>query len=500
MLTHSVLSTSQHRPERRVSPTTASVSPLPWIQVADGAPYFVTENGVPWTPIGQNDAITWPELSGLFRRRNLPAVEAHLRKLVEHGVTCLRLMLEYAHRAYRYLERPVGVFQRSMVRLWDDLFALCERVGLRILLTPFDTFFTWKRWAKHPYNRANGGPCAARTHLLVCPETREAVKQRLAFATERWGGSGALFAWDLWNELHPAQGDNRIDGFPQLIDDLGGSLRDLEIRLYGRAHPQTVSVFGPELVSQPALREPIFRHPTLDFANSHFYEHGTIDDPRNTVDPAVSAGRLVREALGEIRDARPFFDSEHGPIHVFKDRHQTLPEPFDNEYFRHMQWAHFASGGAGGGMRWPNRSPHVLTPGMRVAQHALAAFLPLIHWPRFRRRNLNGQLGISASGIAGFACGDTEQAVVWLLRTDSLGPDGMLRRGSGGVLASIRVPGLCPGRYRVTVWDTVTGASPGAHELEHDGTGALSITPPPITTDLALAVRRLGDTGVSGTA
>ena len=32
--------------------------PLPWIQVAPGAPYFVTEGGEPWTPIGQNDAIT----------------------------------------------------------------------------------------------------------------------------------------------------------------------------------------------------------------------------------------------------------------------------------------------------------------------------------------------------------------------------------------------------------------------------------------------------------
>src|SRR3712207_8786775 len=53
---------------------------------------------------------------------------------------------------------------------------------------------------------------------------------------------------------------------------------------------------------------------------------------------------------------------------------------------RHMQWAHFAAGAAGGGMRWPNRRPHVLTEGMRKAQHALAGFLPLIDWAHFRRR------------------------------------------------------------------------------------------------------------------
>ena len=100
---------------------------LPWIKVADGAPYFVTETGEPWTPVGQNDAISWDELAGLFRRRDLPAVEAHLRHLADHGVTCLRLMLEYAQVRNRYIERPLGRFVPAMVRLWDDLFGLCEK-------------------------------------------------------------------------------------------------------------------------------------------------------------------------------------------------------------------------------------------------------------------------------------------------------------------------------------------------------------------------------------
>jgi hypothetical protein len=103
--------------------------------VAQGVPYFVTDQGDPWTPIGQNDAITWPELCGAFRRRDLPSVEAYLQYLVAHGVTCLRLMLEYNHVEHRYLERPVGRFLPNMVRLWDDLFDLCARYQLRILLT-----------------------------------------------------------------------------------------------------------------------------------------------------------------------------------------------------------------------------------------------------------------------------------------------------------------------------------------------------------------------------
>ncbi|MDQ4061981.1 MAG: hypothetical protein M3145_12915, partial [Pseudomonadota bacterium] len=327
------------RPERATATaepgTVAAGSDLPWIQVAPGAPYFVTETGEPWTPIGQNDAITWPELAGLFGRRDLPAVEEHLRWLADHGVTCLRLMLEYAQVRHRYFERPVGRYVPAMVRLWDDLFALCGRYGLRILLTPFDTFWTWLRWSRHPYNLKNGGCLDHPSRMLLCPEARKAIKARLTFAVERWGGSGTLFAWDLWNEIHPAQAQDSADCFGEFIHDLSLHVRQLEERLYGRSHPQTVSLFGPELWWRPhlPLKDPIFRHPDLDFASIHIYEEGTIDFPRNTVDAALATGRIVREALAEIRDTRPFLDSEHGPIHLFKDRGVTLPEPFDDEYF-----------------------------------------------------------------------------------------------------------------------------------------------------------------------
>src|SRR4051794_10567570 len=97
------------------------VAELPWVEVAPGVPYFATDQGELWTPIGQNDAITWPELRGAFRQRDLLSVETYLQYLAAHGVTCLRLMLEYNQVEHRYLERPAGHFQPNMVRLWDDL-------------------------------------------------------------------------------------------------------------------------------------------------------------------------------------------------------------------------------------------------------------------------------------------------------------------------------------------------------------------------------------------
>jgi hypothetical protein len=462
---------------------------LPWIRV-EGS-YFATETGEPWTPIGQNDAVSWSEFDGLFRRRNLPAVEGHLRWLVAHNVTCLRFMLEYAQVRHRYFERPMGTFVPNMVQLWDDLFALCEKHGLRILLTPFDTFWTWNHWSWHPYNRKNGGCLDHPSRMLLCRDTREAIKARFTFAVERWGGSGALFAWDLWNEIHPAHANGSAEAFNEFIHDLSDHVRKLETRLYGRTHPQTVSLFGPELWWKPDMpfQEPIFRHPDLNFASLHIYQEGTIDHPRDTVAPALAMGNIVRDALGETPDLRPFFDSEHGPIHAYKDKHITLPEPFDDEYFRHMQWAHLASGAAGGGMRWPNRNPHVLTNGMRRAQHALARFLPLIDWPSFHRVNLNHEVAVSDPNVAAFACGDAHQALVWLLRKDTLGPDGTVRRGAAPSGVKLRIPGLHAGRYSATLWDTAAGLSPGAIEGTADDAG-LALSLPPFKADIALAVSR----------
>ena len=465
-------------------------SGLPWIEVTPGAPYFRDETGAIWHPIGQNDSVDWPELAPLFRRRDLPAVERHLRWLRANGVTCMRLMLEDARGRHRYLERPAGRFVPAMVQLWDDLFALCECIGLRILLTPLDTFWMWTRWQHHPWNKANRGPLDSVRRALLSKEMREALKVRLEFATRRWGGSGALFAWDLWNEIHPANAEGSAACFDEVIDELSAHLRKIEGSLFGRSHLQTVSLYGPELrwKSDLPLREPIFRHPALDFATIHIYRERSIDNPRNTVAPARAMGEIVRECLGEIVDSRPFLDTEHGPIHAFKDRRITLPEDFDDEYFRHLAWAHLASGGAGGGMRWPNRHPHVLTTGMRRAQKAMADFLPLVEWHRFRRRNLNEEAKAKKHQI--FACGDHTQAIAWLLRSRLLGPDGRQRRNGPVETAVMKLPIAAP-KVRVTEWNTESGVVVRQSE-QRSTEGLLTYQTSPFVTDLALAIIEIG--------
>lgn len=102
---------------------------LPWIARAEGAPHFATSLGEAWTPLGQNGSIAGKEFAGRFRRRDRPSVEHHLRHLKDHGVTCLRLILEYAQGQHGFLDRPVGCFVPAMARLWEICSCCAARSG-----------------------------------------------------------------------------------------------------------------------------------------------------------------------------------------------------------------------------------------------------------------------------------------------------------------------------------------------------------------------------------
>ena len=455
------------------------------IRVAPGGRYFETLDSEPFLFIGANDAVTWPGLAGLYRRRDLEGVEAYLLALRESGITVLRLMLEYSQTEGRYFERPAGSFNPAMVRLWDDLLERCERAGLRVLLAPWDNFWMARRWPRHPYAREQGGPAGSPQAFFTDPAVIAATERRLRFVVERWGGSGVIAAWDLFNEIHPHWGGTPAQQ-GEVIGRLSSAVREAEQEMHGFTRPQTVSIFGP--CPEEHQEDLIFRHPSLDFATTHIYE-GAIDNPTDTVAPAVTMGRWVRHALSRMAPGRPFTDSEHGPIHLFNNKRRMLDEAFDDEYERHLMWAHLASGGAGSGMRWPARNPHVLTEGMRRSLGSLASFTRLLEWRHFTPRDATTDLVLGSSELLPFGCRDERQALLWLLRDRPAGTSGVLPERGPLVGVPCCVRAFPPGNYLVTAWSTRHGSEVGRIPAVVAADGQLRVTLPPFQNDLALAVR-----------
>ncbi|HEX8465468.1 MAG TPA: hypothetical protein VF627_12700 [Abditibacterium sp.] len=463
-----------------------TLSPL---RVAPEGRFFETFDGQSFLFLGPNDALTWPGIEPLFRRRDLAAVENYLHELKANGVTILRLMLEYAHREHRYFEKPVGRFVPNMVQLWDDLFDLCERVGLRVLLAPWDNFWMSRRWDKHPYNTRNGGPAESCGSFFTDEATIAATIARFEFLIERYANRAVLAAWDLFNEIHPYWGGD-VAQQSEVIARQSAAIRAAEMRVQGWSRLQTVSIFGPK--PENGYDELIFRHPSLDFCSTHIYYHGAIDLPRDTVSPALAMAKWTRYGLEKSPRNRPFLDSEHGPIHLFNDHRRWRDEDFDAEYERHLMWAHLCSGGAGSGMRWPARHPHILPPATQAQYAGLARFAELIDWRCFAPHDFRAQIAVcgpDSRAFHRFCVGDEGQFIAFFLRRMPREHRGLLPPLSPLDDLQIRVRGLQDGQWNLTFFDPLRGEIIETRELKV--AGALGASLPPWQGSLALAARRL---------
>jgi mannan endo-1,4-beta-mannosidase len=127
---------------------------------------------------------------------------------------------------------------------------------------------------------------------------------------------------------------------------------------------------------------------------------------------------------------------------------------------------------------------------MREAQRSLAAFLPLIDWTTFQRQNWNEEIRTGHAAIKAVGCGDLRQALVWVIRTDTIGKDRLLRRDAKPVSTVMELPCLRPGMYRITAWDTLRGR-PTSEIMVNNPFMGLRFEAQPVVTDMAFAVRKV---------
>ncbi len=478
---------------------------MAYVRVAPGGRYFMTEDGQPFLVIGHNDAMPWPTLRHMHGEEDVATTEAYIRMLAEHGVTVLRIMLEYCEDEDWFFEDPVGQPVPATVLYWDDLIGLCERYQVRLLVMFWDTFFMSRRWEHHPYS-AGGSGFDGPGSFCTAESALEAEKARIRFFVDRWGDSPAIFAYDLLNEIHPYWGGSPAEQ-GRWVAEIAQFVKGYELERWGKRHLLTVSIFGA--IPEAEYLDLVMRHPELDFVTTHVYIFGLVDNPENTIDGALVMRDAVRHAFSQMDTVRPYLDTESGPIHLFMDLGRTLPTAFDAEYLHNMSWAHLATGGAGSGMRWPFRDPHCLTPEMHAVQRGMRRFLPALDWVRFSPEPWNHRMRVVARDAADegaaearlpvlpFGCGDRRQALAWLLRDLRLvGLDTVLPA------ADLILPGLEPGNYVAEFWETYEGLKTGEQRfvvgVEEGATRELRVLLPLFERDLAVAIRQVAGDEVGG--
>ena len=439
------------------------------ISVSPNGRYFVDEAGQGFLVIGENDAISWPGLNTLFERTAPEQTKSYIRDLRAHGITVSRIMVEYAQQPETYLENPVGTFSENVVAFWDDFIAMAEANGLYLLLTPYDTFWQSDHWDTYPYNATMGGPCETRRDWLTGRACIEAQKSRWRLIIDRWGRSPNIFAWDLMNEIELWWGATN-DEIAAYVDEMAAFVRDYETQKWGRSHLITVSSAAP--TPEGALGRIIYRHPALDFANTHLYI-GEITDPADPIMPGATMAGGVLLSLESIQDNRPYFDSESGPISNW------ISDPrFDQEYHHNMSWGHLASCGAGSGMRWPYTNPHFILPELRDNLLGLARFASTIDWANFPSRNISSRIRPSDRLVLRAGCTDGRTTLIWLLAD---------RRKSQDVTLTgktVQVRDVLPdGTYSVEYWETYAG-NVLTSETVSVTAGVLGITVPDFGVDV----------------
>lgn len=375
-----------------------------FIRVMPGGRYFVHANGQPFTPIGYNHNPDWTELSfanPLADHYDPARADRWFANLEAHGVNLIRLMVETPQSGT--LEERPGVYRPEQILWLDNVMSSARRHGVRVWVTPYDTFWMNRRADACPYWAANGGPIVKPIDFLTKPSILQLQKRRMKFLIDRYGNSGTVFAWEIMNEVDLWWGASP-EQIKAWTDKMASFVRAYQRKRWGRDHMVTIS-FG-EAEPKGLNAETAFRRRDMDFATVHLYlgaSRGPAPGQEWQAANDYAAGILY--ARSRIRDNRPVMDGESGPI----DR-WIADEGFDDEVFHLMSWAHLLAGGAGGGTRWPYRNPHHLTPGMLDTLRVMHVFCDSVPWSL-----LTGpQVAATVDGNESRAFATSSAALVWV--------------------------------------------------------------------------------------
>ncbi|MDI6829234.1 MAG: hypothetical protein QME62_12205, partial [Armatimonadota bacterium] len=376
-----------------------------YIRVAPGGRYFMHSDGRFFTPIGYNHNPEWTPFNKCAPCRpgyDPASVEQFFKYLNDSGVNLLRMMVDLPLSSL--MEKPIGVFVPEHTLWLDEIIKLARKYEVRLMITPWDTFWMNHGWDDNPYNSKNGGPVEKKVDFITKREVIEAQKRRWKYIIDRWGNTGTIFAWELLNEA-----DYWWGASPEQViawaKEMGEFVREYEKKKWGRNHLICISTGRP--MPNDGWADLAYHLPAIDFATTHLYV-GAANAPDEPIGPALAEKQGVEYALAQIRDNRPYIDGENGPINRW-----IADVNLDNEVFHNMSWAHLSSGGSGSGLRWPYRNPHHLSDGMYQTLLLMSRFANELPWEKLIGDRVRIEVPVP-DGWVSCSIGTKECALIWV--------------------------------------------------------------------------------------
>ncbi len=352
----------------------------------------------------------------------------------------------------------------------DHVLAEAERRGVYVMLClDYHGMFQVKSdywggnnyWPSHPYNTANGGPCATQNDFFTSDAAKALYEKRLRYIVARWSAFRSILAWEFFNEIDNVYEFLQHDDVVAWHADMGRRLRALDPCRHLISSSFTGGSKKPDL----------FALPEMEFAQYHSY---------NERHPA----QMMAETTAEFYDKyhKPFFVSEYGT-----DWRGWKPDT--DPHFRALHqaiWSGAFTGACGTGMTWwwgeihrANLYPHWA---------ALAAFLDGTRIGRADMRPV--AWGERDPRVTPFGMAADDEALVWFLDQTCNWPEGALDEQPTPLAdATVTLQGMAEGTWSIEWWDPHSGTCVARGEAAARS-GALQLQPPAFQTDIAGRLKR----------
>ena len=290
------------------------------------------------------------------------------------------------------------------------------------------------------------------------------ARKLMRYAVARWGYSTSVAAWEYFNEMDPGKPTNPF------YADLGAYLEEIDIY----QHLRTTSTW------HPSARD--CRHPQLDVAQEHHYMRPSRDDFKDEVMSIIEQTRFLREHA----PGKPALIGEFGLADDKWGLSDYMKQDREGVHFHNCLWASAFAGSSGTAMFW--WWDQLDRQDAYGHYRPLAAFLEGVSFVGLESAHVTASdervrtLGYQGNDRA-YLWLSSSQATWWNLVVENREPAPVAG-------ATIHIPGLHPGRYRIHWWDTHAGEATETQERTA-GREGLDIPLPAFHHDIACKIERL---------